>query len=114
MSLAVREEKDAAVVAVGCHLDYGFAGTFKERILQLIEAGQRHLVIDLSGVNFVDSSGLGALVSVLRAVSAKGGDVVLAGLQPNIRAMLELTRLDRIFAVYDTPADALAALARKD
>jgi len=110
MSLAVKEEKNISVVSVGCHLDYSFASTFKDEVLKLVKAGKKNLIIDLSGVNFVDSSGLGALVSVLRAITSEGGDICLCGLKPNIQTMLELTRLNRIFEVYAGVDDAVKNL----
>ena len=107
MSLAVKEEQNVSVISIACHLDYSFASTFKEEVLGLIKAGKKNLVIDLGGVNFVDSSGLGALVSILRAVTGVGGDICLCGLKPNIKSMLELTRLNRIFEIHANVQDAL-------
>lgn len=83
-------------------IDVAVASEFRNRLLDLIDQGQRNLVVDLSTVNFIDSSGLGALVSALKTLKANGGqgDVRLAHLQPSVVDLLEIIRLNRVFATY--------------
>ncbi|HYC04501.1 MAG TPA: STAS domain-containing protein [Azospirillaceae bacterium] len=90
-------------------LDAAAAPGFKTGISALIEGGADRIVLDLTAVSFVDSSGLGAIVSALKQLGSRG-DLVLAGLQPPVRKLLQLTRLDRVFKTYDTAEDAVAAL----
>ena len=59
------------------------------------------IVIDLDEVDFIDSSGLGSLVSCLRLVNKENGDIRLSSLQDQIRALVELTRLHRVFQIFD-------------
>lgn len=74
-------------------------------ILRLVEAGQKYLILDLSRVDFVDSSGLSILVSALKAVQPLGGDVLLLKPTDNVRALIELTRLHQVFDIFeDQPA----------
>jgi len=63
----------------------------------------------MAGVNFIDSSGLGTLVGILRTVEKEGGQVRIAGLIPEVLVIFELTRLHRIFDIYETAAAAMAA-----
>lgn len=65
------------------------------------------IVIDLSDAEFTDSSFLGALVSGLKKISAKKGDIKITNLQPAVRTMFELTRLYKVFEIYDTVDSAL-------
>jgi anti-sigma B factor antagonist len=71
-------------------------------MLQLVEQGHRRLVVDMSEVSFIDSSGLGALVSALKALKTQGrnGDIRLAGVQQPVVALLEIIRLQRVFTSY--------------
>ena len=89
-------------------LDAHNSGDLKSQMLSLFEDGKSHLVIDLRDVRFVDSSGLGALVSGYKNASARNGNLKLCGLQPQVKSMFELTRLHRVFEIYPTADEALA------
>lgn len=84
-----------------------FSGTLKEDLIKKIEGGDINVVVDLSASEFVDSSFLGALVAGLKKSTMKSGDLKIVGLQPPVRAMFELTRLYRIFDIFDTVDDAV-------
>jgi len=90
------------------HLDYLSASDFKEELLGAVEAGWPRLVVDLSAVEFVDSSGLGALIGGLKAARAAGGDRRLAAVPDQARVVLSLTTLDRMFRSYASVEEAVA------
>jgi anti-sigma B factor antagonist len=89
-------------------LDLLSAAELKQQLSHAVAAGQTRLVIDLAGVPFIDSSGLGALIGVLKAARVAGGDLRIA--RPNEQAIVvfELTRLDRVLPLYRTIEEALA------
>ena len=89
-------------------LDASNSGEFKRDIAPVLQANTK-LVLDLSHLRFVDSSGLGAMLSCLRQVTAKGGDLKLCGMSKQVRALFELVRLHRIFDIYGTREDAVKA-----
>jgi anti-sigma B factor antagonist len=64
-------------------------------------------------VGFVDSSGLGALISTLKILRAEGGDLKLANVGEQVQAVLEITRLLRVFETYESAEEALAAIEQK-
>ena len=70
--------------------------------------GQHRLVVDLGQVSFIDSSGLGALISGLKSARQAGGDLRIANPGEQARVVLKLTRLDRVLHPYDSVEDALA------
>ena len=90
-------------------LDAHNSGDLKNQMLKLFEEGKHNLVVDLQGVRFVDSSGLGALVSGFKNASSRNGNLKLAGLQLQVKSMFELTRLHRVFEIYTDSAEALAS-----
>jgi anti-sigma B factor antagonist len=98
------------VLALKGRLDALTALELKEEMAERVDAGQVELVVDLSGVPFIDSSGLAALVSGLKAARQAGGSLKLAGLNEQALTVLRLTRLDRVFALYADRAAALGAL----
>jgi len=83
-----------------------FSGTMKDDLIKKIEQDFKNVIIDLSATEFVDSSFLGALVAGLKKATMRSGDLKIVGLQAPVRAMFELTRLYRIFDIFDTVEDA--------
>ena len=112
MQIALEKVGDVAVGTVPVEeLDAGNAGEFKRDMAPLIDANAK-LVIDLSRLRFVDSSGLGAFISCLRKLNAKGGDLKLCGMSKQVRAVFELVRMHRVFDILDTRQDAVQAFDR--
>lgn len=88
-------------------LDAHNSGELKTEMNRLFEGGSSHLVIDLQEVRFIDSSGLGVLVSGFKNAATRHGSIKLSGLQTQVKSMFELTRLHRVFDIYQTADDAL-------
>ncbi|MFN5744483.1 MAG: STAS domain-containing protein [Methylococcaceae bacterium] len=88
-------------------LDAHNSGEFRDKILALLDGGGKHVIVDLSAVSFIDSSGLGALLSGYKNATLGSGSFVLACLQPRVMSMFELTRLHRVFEIFPTVDDAL-------
>ena len=82
------------------------APALKARIDELIVAGTTRIVVDLRGVDFIDSSGLGALIGGLKAARQAGGDLRVAAAGTQVLAVLKLTNLDRILSPHDTIEEA--------
>ncbi len=90
-------------------LDAHNSGELKDAIQKHLENGDHRLVMDLSQVRFIDSSGLGALLSGYKNARFHQGNLVLAGLQPRVKSMFELTRLNRVFDIFQQTEDVLQA-----
>ena len=109
MEITADKIGDVAVVLVPVEeLDASNAGELKRNIAPILEANPQ-LVIDLSRLRFIDSSGLGAMLSCLRQVSAKGGDLKLCGMTKQVRATFELVRMHRIFDIFSIREEAVQA-----
>src|SRR3954454_18245678 len=85
------------------------APRFKHQLIDYINEGNRSIVLDLKAVSFIDSSGLGALVSSLKAIGGDG-DLVLCGTGGTVASMFKLTRMDKVFRMFGTTEEAVAAL----
>lgn len=92
-------------------IDAHNSGELKEYLLQMIEGGEKQIIVQLEHVRFIDSSGLGALLSGNKHIVAKSGKLALANVQKQVLSMFELTRLNRVFDMY---ADLNEALSRED
>jgi anti-sigma B factor antagonist len=80
----------------------------KQLVQDALDRGDRKFVFDFSRTAYIDSSGLGALVSISKRVREAGGELRLAALNEDLRSLFELTKLDTLFPIADTAADALA------
>ena len=109
MQVATDRIGDVAVAMVPVEeLDAGNAAEFKRDMAPLLAAYPK-LVLDLSHVRFVDSSGLGAFISCLRQLRGRGGDLKLAGMSKQVRAVFELVRMHRVFDILSTRDEAVRA-----
>lgn len=104
-------DQDGVTIAevAGPRLDAAAAPGFKAQASAAFAHRPRRAVIDLSDVEFVDSTGLGVLVSVLKMMDAQGA-IAVAGARPTVRRLFEITRLDRVLPLYFDRAEALAGL----
>ena len=98
----------ADVLSLVGELDMAAAPRFVSQAAHALRSGARRLFVELDGVSFVDSAGLAALLNVLRRATAARAPVVLVGTQPQVRSLLEQTRLDREFTFAATVEDAAA------
>ena len=83
--------------------------TFKKTVTRLLEEGHTRLLVDLSGVGFLDSSGLGALVRALTQSQKEGGQTKLLRAGPQIRKLLQMTKLDSVFEIHDDMEAAVSS-----
>ena len=97
------------VVEVDGQLIVGNRQELKQKVLDALEAGSKKFLIDFSKTGYIDSSGLGVLVSLSKKIRDEGGDLRLAGLNDDLKTLFELTKLDTLFAITDSAAEALAA-----
>ena len=88
------------------YLDAGNVKDFKAEAAPLLKPGTK-LLLDLSSLKFVDTSGLGALLSCLRQLNAVQGDLMLFGMGKPVRALFELVRMHRVFDIFNTEEEAL-------
>jgi anti-sigma B factor antagonist len=107
--LVVSERKGWAVLAVTGELDVATAPRLRQEAVRLTSSGSHRLVLDLSGVGFLDSTGLGVIVGVLKRTRTHGGELVLAGAEPQVRKVFEITRMNDILPIHDSVDDAIAS-----
>jgi anti-sigma B factor antagonist len=108
MNIEVENKNEKTLVTLGeDRIDAHNSAELKDYLQHLLENGQATLVVDLAAVRFIDSSGLGALLSGYKNASLRQGSLVLSGLQPRVQSMFELTRLHRVFEIFPNVDEAL-------
>ncbi len=109
MEIPVENQQNVIVAEIPVkELDAGNSGDLKVAMAKILESSSK-LVIDFQRMQFIDSSGLGAILSFLRQVSAKGGDLKLCGMTKQVRAAFELVRMHRIFDIFEDREEAVRA-----
>jgi len=93
-------------------VDVESSADLRQAILNQAKKKEQVIVVDLSDVEFMDSSGLSALVSGMKALQKTDGQIAISNARPQVRIALRLTMLDKIFPVYASPEEALHALTR--
>jgi anti-sigma B factor antagonist len=105
--IASQSPNNITVVRVEGQLIVANRHELKQIVQDALDQGARRFVFDFTPTAYIDSSGLGALVSMSKRVRQGGGDLRLAGLNEDLRSLFELTKLDTLFAIFNTPAEAL-------
>jgi anti-sigma B factor antagonist len=107
MSFIVNKENDVTIIDVEGQLIVGNRQELKEKVLQELENGGRKFLIDFARTGYIDSSGLGVLVSLSKKIREQGGELRLANLNEDLRTLFELTKLDTLFNIAETREAAL-------
>lgn len=99
--MEIREQDGITIITTDERLDAVVAPQLKDAVNKLAERSETKLVIDLEKTRFIDSSGCGALVASLRALIKSSGDMKIANPSPQAKTLFQLTRLHRVFEIYD-------------
>lgn len=107
--MEIREKKvdDIVLLSLEGRLDATSAKDLKKKVGTLTQEKRLRIILDMSEINFIDSSGLGSLVASLRSVNKLGGDIKIATIQDPVRVIFELTRLHHIFEIFDDKESAI-------
>jgi anti-anti-sigma factor len=105
------EEQGATLLALEGEIDLHASPRLREALQEIAESKAEVLLVDFSDVKYIDSSGLATLVEYVRESKAFNGRLALFGLQPKVKMVFELVRLNELFTIADTKENALAALS---
>lgn len=109
LSVTSRERGDFTVVEVSGEVDVYTAAVLREKLADLIDAEHTDLIVDLTGVGFLDSTGLGVLVGALKKIRGFGGRLQLVIDQEKVLKVFRITALTQVFTIHSSIEDALAA-----
>lgn len=110
LNLSTRDVDDRTVVAVGGEIDVYTAPKLREQLVELVNEGKYHLIVDMESVDFLDSTGLGVLVGGLKRVRAHDGSLRLVCTQERILKIFRITGLTKVFPIHGSVEEAIAAV----
>jgi anti-sigma B factor antagonist len=109
LSLSTRAVGGYRVLEVAGEIDVYTAPQLRERLIEMVEGGARHVIVDLERVEFLDSTGLGVLVGALKRLRGVSGELALVCAQERLLKIFRITGLDRVFTLYQSVDTAVAS-----
>ena len=106
LDISTQNEGAACTIALSGEVDVYTSPRLKQELIEVVGSGCVHIVVDLENLSFIDSSGLGVLVSGLRRVKEKGGTMRLVCTKDSILKIFRITGLDKVFALFTTVEEA--------
>ena len=107
MEIAEENVDDLSVITLNGRLDAGSAKRVLTCVKELVKRNRLNIILDMSGVVFIDSAGVGILLSSYRVVDAQGGVMKICAIQHQVKSVLSLTRLGEFFEIFDNRASAV-------
>ncbi len=107
--IEIREVKDIIVMDLAGRVSV-FEQGLRHLATDLIESGERHLIINLANVSYVDNSGLGQLCWIYTLLQSRGGEMALVSPTPLVRQLLSITKLDTVFHSFESESQAIASM----
>ncbi len=106
-------DQGVPVIELEGEVDVYTAPQLKQQVIGVLESGSKGLVVDLTKVDYLDSTALGVLIGGLKRIREVDGNLMLICPSPRIRRVFEITGLDKIFLIYNTQEEAKAALGKE-
>jgi anti-sigma B factor antagonist len=114
ITTSTRQTGEVTIVDISGRIVLGEeSAALRDLIMKLMDKGDRKILLNLAGVNYIDSSGLGALVSAFTSVRKQGGELKLVKLTDKVDDLMEITRLYTVFDIADDEAAAVKSFERK-
>ena len=111
LNINVRDKGDARIIDLTGEVDAYTSSRFREVMVELIDDGNIRLIVSMAKVEYIDSSGLGALVGGLKRISEKDGKIVLVCDQPQVLKVFEITGLEKVFPIFPSESEAIEAVS---
>lgn len=106
-------DRGTPIIELEGEVDVYTAPQLKQQVIGVLESGAKELVVDLTKVDYLDSTALGVLIGGLKRMREVDGNVTLVCPSPRIRRVFEITGLDKIFEIYNTQEDAQEAIGKE-
>ena len=109
MKIEERREKDVVIVDLSGEVDFYNSSKVRERFINLVKQKGKAILINLSEVTYIDSSGLATLIELMQKLNEYGGKLKLSGLDQSVRNIFEVSKLTDVFSIYEREQEALKA-----
>lgn len=111
MDIIEKAMGNVCIVKLIGRLDASCSSELKDKVTAMLDENKKNILIDLGGIDFIDSSGLGMLVNCMGSVTKTGGLFKISSLKEHPKSLLQMTRLDRVFDIFDDRDEAIKAFS---
>ena len=109
MKFTTRKKDTVTICEIEGEINFDSSPKLRKDCLELIEEGQKQLILDFKNITYIDSSGLATLVELLQRVKEVDGSLKLCGFSERVRGVFELTKLDTVFSIFEDTQKALSS-----
>lgn len=109
MQIKVESKNNTDIVILSGEVDLYNSPQVRKKLTELINHKNPHIIVDLSGVTYMDSSGLATLVEAMQKIAKNNGKFILVGIKGAVKNMFEIARLNEVFSIYENITTALAS-----
>ncbi|MFH0772134.1 MAG: STAS domain-containing protein [Candidatus Omnitrophota bacterium] len=102
-----RRVNEITVLTVDGEINFNSSPDFRKAFLRIPDSNLKKVVVNLAGVDYVDSSGLATLVEAYQKIKGAGGELILANLSDKVKSLFEITKLEKLFRVFQSEEEAL-------
>lgn len=110
MKITTEKNLDVTIVRIEGRLDAAAVSASGDELKSLAKESKRWMLLNVEGIEFVDSSGLGLLVSLTKEIRQNDGEIVITNLSPQVKMLFDLTRMTQVFTIHENEQDALDAI----
>lgn len=110
LEISFRKEGNISIIKpIGRNLDASTVSSFKKQTADWVQKGSYILLLNLANIDFIDSSGLGSIISLFKLV-AENGNMAICNTRPTVQSLFRLTRMDKVFTIYHSEEEGIHAL----
>jgi len=107
VNISIENKDEISIVRVNGEITFSTSGDLRKKLLELVDKGSKKIILNIGGVDYIDSSGMATMVEILQKVKSKSGHLVLCKVKDKVKDILEMVKLKDLFEMFDTEEEAI-------
>ena len=107
MNISIENKDEMSIVRVNGEITFSTSGDLRKKLLELVDKGSKKIILNIGGVDYIDSSGMATMVEILQKIKSEGGYLVLCKVKDKVKDILEMVKLRDLFEIFDTEEEAV-------
>lgn len=107
MNISIENKDEISIVRVNGEITFSTSGDLRKKLLELVDKGSKKIILNIGGVDYIDSSGMATMVEILQKIKSEGGHLVLCKVKDKVKDILEMVKLRDLFEMFDTEEEAI-------
>jgi len=107
VNISIENKDEISIVKVSGEITFSTSGDLRKKLLELVDKGSKKIILNIGGVDYIDSSGMATMVEILQKIKSKDGYLALCKVKDKIKDILEMVKLKDLFEMFDTEEEAI-------